>query len=100
MSTHFILLHPDDNILGCCQRAAAGTAVEINDVQLTLQTDIDIGHKIAYRGLKKGDKIIKYGVSIGSALEIISSGDHVHLHNMKSDYISPHTRDRIQENPA
>lgn len=36
MSTHFILLHPDDNILVCCQRAAAGTAVEINDVQLTL----------------------------------------------------------------
>ena len=40
---------------------------------------------------------MKYGVSIGSALQGIHPGEHVHLHNMKSDYLPPHTRERLQE---
>jgi hypothetical protein len=30
--------------------------------------------------------VLKYGVSIGSATADISLGEHVHLHNIKSDY--------------
>ena len=49
-------------------------------------------HKIARKEILKGEKIIKYGVSIGSAVKDITFGEHVHMHNMKSDYISSHTR--------
>ena len=33
-----------------------------------------------------GDKVMKYGAPIGSATQAIALGDHVHLHNLKSDY--------------
>ena len=29
---------------------------------------------------------MKYGVSIGSARTDIAAGEHVHVHNMQSDY--------------
>jgi hypothetical protein len=37
--------------------------------------------------IKKNSVVIKYGVPIGSAIVEIEAGEHVHLHNMKSDYI-------------
>lgn len=52
---------------------------------------IGIGHKIAARFIAAGEKIIKYGVPIGSATKDIERGMHVHLHNMKSDYIPTYT---------
>lgn len=47
--------------------------------------DIPYGHKIAVRPIKKGDAILKYGLSIGTALEDIAVGDHVHIHNIESN---------------
>ena len=35
--------------------------------------------------------LLKYGVSIGSALRDIAAGEHVHLHNMQSDYLPTYT---------
>ncbi len=97
MKTKFILLHPQDNVLVCCQQAKAGELIGIEQEKLVLLNDMDLGHKVSRSSLVQGDKIIKYGVSIGSALEDINAGDHVHLHNMKSDYIPAHTREHVQE---
>jgi (2R)-sulfolactate sulfo-lyase subunit alpha len=95
MSVHgpFILLHPDDNVLVCRARADAGTLVPSNDIMLTLPVSIDVGHKIARYDLKIGDKIFKYGAPIGSMVADASAGDHIHMHNMQSDYIKSHTRE-------
>lgn len=43
------------------------------------------GHKIALRDIKAGEDIIKYGYSIGHAVEDIQEGDHVHTHNIKTN---------------
>lgn len=61
----FVQLHPHDNVIVCCRSA------------------------------QKGEQILKYGASIGSATEAIKTGQHVHLHNMKSDYIASHTRHTV-----
>lgn len=53
--------------------------------------NIEIGHKVAACAIEAGEKIIKYGVPIGSATEKIEIGAHVHLHNMKSDYLPTYT---------
>lgn len=97
MKSKFILLHPDDNVLVCCRQANAAEIIAVGREKMVLKQDMELGHKIARQALSRGDKIVKYGVSIGSALQAISPGEHVHLHNMKSDYISPHTRERLQE---
>ncbi len=88
----FILLHEDDNVYVCCQRMAAAEIINIDGQNFNLKSDINIGHKLARKGIAKGEKIIKYGVSIGSATTEIITGEHVHIDNIKSDYIASHTR--------
>lgn len=46
--------------------------------------DIPLGHKIALKDIKAGEKVIKYGRPIGAATKDISAGEHVHIHNLKS----------------
>lgn len=46
--------------------------------------DLPMGHKIALKDVKKGEKIIKYGYPIGVATEDIKKGDFVHTHNLQS----------------
>lgn len=91
MRTH-VLLHRNDNVLVSCCNLEKGEIIRIDNRELVLAQPIPLGHKIARRILPKGAKILKYGVPIGSALARIAPGEHVHLHNMKSDYIASHTR--------
>jgi len=46
--------------------------------------DIALGHKIALRNIGKGEKVIEYGDVIGAATKDIATGEHVHVHNLKS----------------
>jgi len=87
-----ILLHPDDNVLVLAEPIQAGQAIEIDGAMLIAAGDIAVGHKIARRTLVVGEKILKYGAPIGSMTASAVAGEHVHMHNMKSDYIASHTR--------
>jgi len=46
--------------------------------------DIPLGHKVALRDLSPEQSITEYGYSIGRAIQKISSGEHVHVHNLKT----------------
>ncbi|CAH1652514.1 Altronate hydrolase [Hyphomicrobiales bacterium] len=88
-----ILLGPDDNVVVVRRRIEAGSALRFAGNEAVLPKDIPLGHKLASRDIKCGDKIIKYGAPIGSATADIRPGEHVHVHNMKSDYTATHTLD-------
>jgi len=45
-----------------------------------------IGHKLARRPIAAGEKVTKYGAPIGTATRGIATGEHVHVHNLASDY--------------
>lgn len=45
----------------------------------------DDGHKYALRDIKAGEDVIKYGMPIGHALCDIPKGEHVHVHNIKTN---------------
>lgn len=92
----FVILDSADNVAICCAPAEKGEAVMIGRRKIKLLADIGVGHKLAITAIEYGSKILKYGVSIGSATEEIAKGDHVHLHNMKSDYMPSYTRQTIQ----
>lgn len=87
-----ILLHPDDNVLVLSAPVRAGQALVIDGQALTANAEVGVGHKLARRALAVGDKVLKYGAPIGSITTPVAAGGHVHLHNMKSDYIASHTR--------
>ncbi len=89
----FVLLHRNDNVLVCCRSVKLGEKIRAYGCLLTVDADVDVGHKLAFKTIKNGEKVKKYGVSIGSATGHIEPGAHIHLHNMKSDYIPSHTRD-------
>lgn len=93
MNSAVILLHADDNVVVCRRAIAAGERILVDGSgELIARNDIEIGHKIARVALPRFAKVIKYGAAIGSMTEAAEAGDWVHLHNMKSDYISAHTR--------
>ena len=87
-----ILLHPNDNILVCVAQIRAGDHIDIDGQSITISIDIGVGHKLARHALSIGDKVIRYGAPIGSLTNNVAAGEHVHMHNMKSDYIPSHTR--------
>jgi (2R)-sulfolactate sulfo-lyase subunit alpha len=87
-----ILLHPDDNVLVLSAPIRAGDALTIDDRLVTATADVTVGHKLARHALAAGDKVLKYGAPIGSMTAPAAAGEHVHMHNMKSDYIASHTR--------
>ena len=89
----FLLLHPDDNVLVCRRQAAAGETVTLDGDAVALPGAVAVGHKVARRALRPGDKVVKYGAPIGSMTAAAARGAHVHLHNMQSDYIPSHTRE-------
>lgn len=86
-----IKLHPLDNVLVVVEEIRSAERLRINDSTVYIPDAIAIGHKVAENFIEAGEKIIKYGVPIGSATTKIAIGMHVHLHNMKSDYIPTYT---------
>ena len=95
MSGKLILLHPDDNVLVVIAPIVAGDRLDIDGREVVAACSIAVGHKVARCALKPGEKVLKYGAPIGSMIEPAKPGEWVHMHNLKSDYISSHTRDTI-----
>lgn len=79
-----------DNVLVATGQVDAGLASINGGGVIDVAKPVTLGHKIAARLIVQGEKIIKYGVPIGSATTDIRAGEHVHIHNMKSDYTPTH----------
>ena len=54
------------------------------ETTVTSRSDVPLGHKIALKEIKKGQKVIEYNTVIGGATKNIRAGDHVHTHNLKT----------------
>ena len=88
-----LLLHPDDNILVARRDIAAGERVELDGESFLIPAAVELGHKLARRALTADTRVLKYGAPIGSMKTAAARGEHVHLHNLRSDYIESTTRD-------
>jgi len=91
-SSQLILLHEKDNVLACRRKIHRGDTLLIDGTPITASIDIEVGHKLARVDLGPGDVVLKYGVPIGSITQATRIGEHVHTHNLKSDYIAITTR--------
>ena len=79
-----VLLSAGDNVAVALVPIQKGDILENSGKNIEARDDIDFGHKIAMRDIKKDDNVIKYGEIIGVAKENIMAGSHVHVHNVKS----------------
>src|SRR3982750_366521 len=89
----FLLLHPDDNILVARRDIALGELVEMDGETFNMPAAIELGHKLARRALAPDTRVLKYGAPIGSMKTSVARGEHVHLHNLRSDYLPSPSRD-------
>ena len=89
-----MLLYPGDSVFVLRGQIAPGEAVLVDGVAVAIGHALGLGHKIARLPMAAGDRVIKYGASIGRASRAIAPGDHVHLHNLKSDYTPTYALDR------
>ena len=58
-----------------------------------LPATVSLGHKLARRALTAGEKILRYGAPIGHATRDVAKGEHLHTHNLESDYLPTYTLD-------
>ncbi|MGE3065223.1 MAG: UxaA family hydrolase [Hyphomicrobiaceae bacterium] len=88
---HFLVHSPKDNVgVVVVEGLKAGTkmlgVITETDTTLDLEAkqDIPIGHKVALKPLKTGDTVMKYGEDIGRMVGEAGTGEHVHVHNLKT----------------
>ncbi len=74
-------LHPQDNLAVATRLLAAGDVVDVAGRKVRLQEPVRLGHKVAVTPIAKGDRVRKYGQTIGFATEAIEPGAWIHTHN-------------------
>ncbi|MCK4863571.1 MAG: UxaA family hydrolase [Dehalococcoidales bacterium] len=87
MSLSALVLHKNDNVATAVRSLESGDniGVEVADcaVNIVLRQSIPFGHKFALKDIGRGERIIKYGETIGQATASIKKGEHVHIHNVE-----------------
>ena len=81
----FLQITPADNVAVALETLPAGTAIEVSGSEIVLKSEIARGHKFALGAISKDENIVKYGFPIGHATCDIAPGDHVHIHNIKTN---------------
>lgn len=88
---HFVLHDARDSVaVVVVEGVQAGMALngwimdEDRMVEVQARQDIPIGHKVALKDMAVGDTVIKYGIDMGKVVAPIRSGEHAHVHNIKT----------------
>ena len=88
---HCVLHDPEDSVaVVVVEGVKAGQELtglildEDRTISLRCTQDIPLGHKVALKDMGVGDTVIKYGVDIGKVVAPIKTGQHAHVHNIKT----------------
>lgn len=93
MQNPHLLVHDHKDNVGVVvvENLRAGTEMlcvvtaDNSSFNLTCKSDVPIGHKVALRDLSSGDTAVKYGEDIGRFKAGVAKGEHVHVHNLKTN---------------
>ena len=88
---HFVLHDAHDSVaVVVVEGVTAGMALngwimdEDKMMAVTAKQDIPIGHKVALKDMTVGDTVMKYGIDMGKVIKAITTGEHAHVHNIKT----------------
>jgi altronate dehydratase small subunit len=84
----FILIHESDNVVTALTSLEPGHVLRLKGSggfrEITVRESIPFAHKCAIVDIREGGQVLKYGETIGLASQDIGSGEHVHVHNLRS----------------
>jgi altronate dehydratase small subunit len=92
-----MVLAPGDNVAVARTDIPEGSVLKVMGADIALKAAVLTGHKFAFRPVRKGEKLVKYGAPIGVATQDIAPGEYMHIHNVTSDYIPTYTFDAGHE---
>ena len=72
----FLRLNEKDNVVIALENFEAGDIID--ELDLTLKSDVPFGHKIATETIARGEPVRRYGQVVALATEDIAIGVHVH----------------------
>ena len=87
-------LNDNDNIAVLKHGVAQGEQIKAFGHSFVMAQALEMGHKIAISDISCGSDVTKYGAKIGFAARDIKRGEHVHLHNLSSDYTTIEDMDK------
>ena len=81
-----VQIAPGDQVAVALRDLAGTVRVRCGDeiLVIVLQEPIPLGHKFALSDLSEGNEILKYGAPIGRLTRPVAAGQHVHVHNLRS----------------
>jgi altronate hydrolase len=77
-----VLLADADNVCVAARDLPAGTQITAGSHTVELAQPVRLGHKIALAQIDAGERVTKYGQTIGFATESIAPGSWIHTHNL------------------
>src|SRR5690348_3715169 len=77
-----LVLHRADTVAVLKRPVKPGDELINGPLCLHITQPIGAGHKIALAQIAAGSLVLKYGQIIGTALQPIAAGEHVHTHNL------------------
>ena len=81
-----IVLHEDDSVATVLRDVFAGEKMRVKGgntrKNLEICEDVPLCHKVAIKVIEAGEPVLKSGQIIGVATTRITSGSHVHVHNL------------------
>ena len=92
MGSPHLLVHEKKDTVGVVvvEGLKAGTDMlavvthDNSDFRIAAKQDIPIGHKVALKDMAVGDTVWKYGIDMGKVVAPIQTGQHAHVHNIKT----------------
>ncbi|MGP4015911.1 UxaA family hydrolase [Saccharopolyspora sp. 5N708] len=82
-SPTLIHLRDEDDVAIAGADLGEGTEARVGNGAVVLRAAVPRGHKVAVHDIAAGSAVRRYGQVIGFAGRDISSGEHIHLHNLE-----------------
>ena len=81
-----VRIAPGDHVAVALRDLSGTVRVRSGDeiLSVALPDPIPLGHKFALSDLPAGSEVLKYGAPIGRLTRMVATGQHVHVHNLRS----------------
>ena len=81
----YLKINPADNVAVAIAPLTKGSVIHVDGQDITLVTDVPVGHKVALRDLAEGENVIKYGFPIGHARHAVPQGALLDHNDIKTN---------------